>query len=1278
MIKNFVIEAAIKRAQFLGKSQRWDEAAREFEKVALSVGDSDARVCYLYGNALFQLQRYSDSLKWTQRAIELDSTNARWYVRLGALLERAKRHGQAAEAYKNASKLDPQTLEWRLRLARALSNSKNHEEARENLVTANHLHPDNAEVTRELIRVTLVKSPTWQRIEALESGLSTDASVSDWHERLGTEYRSLGQFERSAMHHLSAATAGSTEDSNLFGYVLARYKGDPQFSATPIPKVFPIKDRTTEQIILDAGNWYYNKGEWISAQNFLSQTPERLHPDAESFYRTGLAADRCHNWATASQWMNIALEFNPQKSKWHYRLGLTLERQERFAEAVEAYAAAVRTDSNIQPYWNFRIGYCLAKLDRVDDALEFFLQSGTKQSDLVESVLDSQPVELHAYDERLYKANLKRLARRNDADGLHSRGLDLLRQGQHGLALEFFNAACMRDSAQNESWYFHKGLAAYASGNKVEALEAFLRSRTFARPHGISAEQYLKQKWRRDLMEYSEFTDVLPISNGTVLYESYFGNQITCNPLAIYKHLINSKDYDGLTHYWVVNDQTEIPELVKNHERTIVVRRGSRLFLKLLATAETLINNVTFPHYFTRRQGQKYLNTWHGTPLKTLGKDIQTGFMEHANVSRNFIQATHLLAPNEHTEHVLVNRYDVEGLFTGQIVRTGTPRIDEILDAETELSDGIRESLGIRPEQKVVFYAPTWRGSLDTKYFDTEALLETLETLNSRSDSVLVFRAHHMTEKLLEGLDIDAIVAPQEISSNALLKLSDVLVTDYSSIFFDFLALNRPIIYHVPDLDEYKTERGLYLDLDSLPGYVSRSSVELAEALEQALVTGVPDVELHQRAVQRFAPFEDGSAAAKTANILFDGAEDDHSVKASLDKPVLLFHQSLLPNGITSAFLNLVSAINPDEYRVVFLFDPAPFSKEPLRMEKFRELPDHVQVIARVGAHLTSLEERWVIDKFNAWHDWGSTEQESIYRSGFQREFRRIFGDASFSASIEFDGYAPFWTALMASSGDSANRIVYMHNRIYKEWSTKYPELAATMRISRWYDALLSVSNATNEINRAELSDVFAIEPGKFKPTNNLINIESTESLATEALDEDLVEFIGGSQEVWLSIGRMSPEKAHMKLFTAFKEHLADSPEAKLILLGDGPLRSELELFIAQNSLNTSILLAGQRSNPFPLMKRCDGFVLGSDHEGQPMVLLEALTLGKRVLATDIVGNRGVLAPDYGLLVENSVSGLAQGFREIQTKANFDHFDARAYCDESLKTTLGDYLEPAL
>ncbi|QDY65069.1 glycosyltransferase [Glutamicibacter halophytocola] len=1278
MIKNLVIEAATKRAQYLGKSQKWDEAAREFEKIAHSVGDTDARACYLYGNSLFQLQRYADSLKWTQRAVDLDSSNPRWYVRLGALLERAKRHGEAATAYKCAHELDSQTLEWQLRLARALVNNKNFEEAREVLVSANHQHPNSAEVTRELIRITLLKSPTWQRIEALESGLAADSTVSDWHERLGTEYRSLGQYERSAMHHLSAATAGSADESNLFGYVLAKYKEDPNFFSNPIPNVFPTKGRTTEQLVLDAGNWFYNKGEWIIAHDFLSESPERIHPDADSFYRTGLAADRCHRWETASRWLTTALEFNPQKSKWHYRLGLTLERQQKFAEAVEAYSAAVRMDSHSQPYWHYRIGYCLTKLDRVDEALEAFLQSGTNQSVLVDHVVNSESVELHEYDEKLYGANLRRLAKLNDAGAMHARGLDLLRQGQHSLAFEFLTGACLRDPDQNETWYFQKGLAAFACGNKRVALEAFLCGRTFATPHGISAEQYLKQKWRRDLMEYSEFFDVHPISQGSVLYESYFGSQISCNPLAIYKHLISAKEYQGLTHYWVVNEQTEIPEIVKNHEQTIVVKRGSRLFLKLLATSEVLINNVTFPHYFTRRDGQKYLNTWHGTPLKTLGKDIQTGFMEHANVSRNFMQATHLLAPNEHTEHVLVNRYDVEGLFTGQVVRTGTPRIDEILGADSEKTAAIRDSLGIHPDQKIVFYAPTWRGSLDTKYFDTDALLETLSTLNSRDDVALIFRAHHMTEKLLEGLDIDAIIAPQGISSNALLTVSDVLVTDYSSIFFDYLALNRPIIYHVPDLDEYKAERGLYLDLNELPGYVSRNRDELEEAMERALTDGTPDVVLHRQIVQQFAPYEDGSAAAKTARVLFDDHADNAVAAPAQEKPVLLFHQSLLPNGITSAFLNLVAAINPEEYRVVFLFDPAPFSKEPLRMEKFKELPDHVQVIARVGAHLTSLEERWVIDKFNAWHDWGSSEQERIYRSGFQREFRRLFGVASFATSIEFDGYAPFWSALMASSSDSATHISYMHNRIYKEWSTKYPELAGTMRINRWYDSLLSVSAATNEINREELSDVFAIAPTKFKSTNNLINTELIESLTTAELDSDLIEFIGESHEVWLSIGRMSPEKAHLKLFTAFKEHLVEKPTAKLILLGDGPLRSELELFISRNGLGEAILLAGQRSNPFPLMERCDGFVLGSDHEGQPMVLLEALTLGKRVLATDIVGNRGVLEPNFGLLVDNSVSGLVQGFHDMNTIDQFDRFDARSYCDEALKTTLNDYLEPVL
>ncbi|EAK3431302.1 CDP-glycerol--glycerophosphate glycerophosphotransferase, partial [Campylobacter jejuni] len=156
----------------------------------------------------------------------------------------------------------------------------------------------------------------------------------------------------------------------------------------------------------------------------------------------------------------------------------------------------------------------------------------------------------------------------------------------------------------------------------------------------------------------------------------------------------------------------------KKMKNVICVKRGSDLYLKYLASAKYLINNVTFPEYFIRKEEQKYLNTWHGIPIKYLGKKIKSGFMEHANTQRNFLHATHLIHPNLYTKDILENDYEIKDLFQGQSVLTGYPRVDLSLKQNAKL----KQKLGIKESQKVLLYAPTWRGGLNTQYFDFERL----------------------------------------------------------------------------------------------------------------------------------------------------------------------------------------------------------------------------------------------------------------------------------------------------------------------------------------------------------------------------------------------------------------------------------------------------------------------------------------------------------------------------------------------------------------------------
>ena len=157
-------------------------------------------------------------------------------------------------------------------------------------------------------------------------------------------------------------------------------------------------------------------------------------------------------------------------------------------------------------------------------------------------------------------------------------------------------------------------------------------------------------------MVYTEYLETLPLAPLTVLYESSHGNSVSCNPLQICRNLLADPRFDSWTHVWVLNDKDRIPHELAGRKNVIFAARDSDLYLRYLSTAAYLINNTSFPAYFVRRSDQQYLNTWHGTPLKTLGKDVKTAFFEHRNIARNLLQTTHIIVPNVHTRNALLRR----------------------------------------------------------------------------------------------------------------------------------------------------------------------------------------------------------------------------------------------------------------------------------------------------------------------------------------------------------------------------------------------------------------------------------------------------------------------------------------------------------------------------------------------------------------------------------------------------------------------------------------------
>jgi CDP-glycerol glycerophosphotransferase len=162
-----------------------------------------------------------------------------------------------------------------------------------------------------------------------------------------------------------------------------------------------------------------------------------------------------------------------------------------------------------------------------------------------------------------------------------------------------------------------------------------------------------------------------------------------------------------------------------------------------------------------------------------------------------------------------------------------------------------------------------------------------------------------------------------------------------------------------------------------------------------------------------------------------------------------------------------------------------------------------------------------------------------------------------------------------------------------------------------------------------------------------VVNAAEAKEFAAEPLDDDLHQWMDAGSTQFVTLGRLSPEKGHAKLIRAFAELTKSHPACKLTILGDGPLRDDLEFLIEELALESNVFLAGLRINPFPALQRSDCFVFSSDYEGQGLVVLEALILGKPVISTDVVGPRSVLENGHGMLVENSVRGLVAGMHDF-------------------------------
>lgn len=320
-----------------------------------------------------------------------------------------------------------------------------------------------------------------------------------------------------------------------------------------------------------------------------------------------------------------------------------------------------------------------------------------------------------------------------------------------------------------------------------------------------------------------------PVGEG-ILFESYNGKSANDNPRAIFDAI---RELDtGIPLYWSVRDRrVDVPE------GGIPVVEGTAAWHKALATSRVWVNNNNFPYYVRKRPGQFYLQTWHGTPIKKLLWDIprrKVPLTYRRLMKTEVAQWDLLLAQSERAAGNLCSGLGYAGdTLIGEYPRNARLFIEEARSAETSLPPEIVKS----DERQVILIAPTWRNRHRSgRPFTWNNYVDLAEIVDSTS-SVVLIRAHHVAQS--EKVTVDNVVDVSRVAHvEELLLAADVLVTDYSSIAFDFAATGKPVIHFIPDAADFENERGFYSDWAVDASRVARSSAELIGALNDVLALG--------------------------------------------------------------------------------------------------------------------------------------------------------------------------------------------------------------------------------------------------------------------------------------------------------------------------------------------------------------------------------------------------------------------------------------------------------
>lgn len=377
---------------------------------------------------------------------------------------------------------------------------------------------------------------------------------------------------------------------------------------------------------------------------------------------------------------------------------------------------------------------------------------------------------------------------------------------------------------------------------------------------------------------YKIFNKILPINKRAIVFQSFHGKSYSCNPRAIYEEMMQSEG-DSYKYIWVLNNRRQ--EITSN-KNTIIVKPGSLMYFYHLARSKYFINNGNFPDVYIKRKGTYHIQTWHGTPLKKLGFDISPNSPSYKeNTSNNLMKRNSrwdlAVSPNTFTSEVYKSAFK----YKNKIIESGYPRNDIFYQENNKKIIDIKSEIGIKSNKKVILYAPTWRdydfhNNKETEpfqfKFDIERFIEKFG-----DEYVLLMRLHYRDALRAQISKYEGAVI--NVSNYDDIKylylISDILITDYSSVMFDFTNSNKPIIFFAYDIVRYSSDlRGFYFKFrENAPGPIVTTEQELFKAIHNIKQIEFLYKDIYDQFKNKYCNFDNGNSSKLVIEEVFRRSE---------------------------------------------------------------------------------------------------------------------------------------------------------------------------------------------------------------------------------------------------------------------------------------------------------------------------------------------------------------------------------------------------------------------